>query len=84
MAIYNRWGDTLTIQVNCGQHQPKGFVAPVTLVDVRYDEDGRHAFHFVEFLKADGGLSEILEQATMATRANLSPATLRKAIEEAL
>lgn len=83
MAIYSRWGNSLTIQVNCGQHQPKGFVTPATLVKVRYDEDGAIGFHFAEFLKADDP-TEIAEQVESATKANLSHITLREAIKEAL
>lgn len=83
MTIYSRWGNSLTIQVNCGEHQPQGFIAPVTLVQVRYDDDGTIGFHFAEFLKADNS-TEIAEQIEVATKANLSPVTLREAINEAL
>lgn len=82
MAIYNRWGATISIVANCGQHQPKGFVTSVTLVLVRF-EDGKERYQFVEFLKADEGWEEVQAAVSAAPVVNLDKKILRTAIEQA-
>lgn len=59
MTIYTRMGNPLTILANCGEHLPRPFRAPVTLLWVEYENDKRKSYQFKEFLKATNGIEEI-------------------------
>lgn len=83
MAIYNRWGDKITITGNLGAHQPKGFAAPSTLVETQF-EDGHKSYAFITFLKADEGWKEVAETAGKAPSVKLSGKQLEAAIGRAL
>lgn len=82
MTIFNRWGDTLTIQADCGQQKPKGSKYSSRLVLASHD-DNRNAFYFIHSLKSDGGMVEIEQAALSASKRTLSRDNLRRAIEEA-
>lgn len=83
MAIYNRWGDKVTIVANLGEHQPEGFVTPVTLVKVKF-EDFSHSFIFIIFLKADNGWKEVQDAVDKAPSVKLHSKQLEAAIGRAL
>ena len=82
MSIYTRWGDTLEIQFNCGQHKPQGSKYASSLVLASH-EDGRKAFYFIFALKADKGLNEIEQDTFSKPNMKLSREDLKRAIEEA-
>lgn len=86
MAIYNRFGDKLVIVQKCGEHQPKGFTAPVMLVGVKFDDEGENhlRYQFAEALKADGGWQEIKSAVDAATLNVVSGSSLVAAIQQAL
>lgn len=81
--IYNRWGDKVTIVANLGQHQPKEFNAPATLVEIEFNDEHK-SYAFVIFLKADGGWKEIAETTGTAPSVELSGKQLIQAIRRAL
>jgi hypothetical protein len=88
--IYTRWGSHVTVLRRCGQHQPEGFEVPATLLLVeikdpeKVDELAFQRFRFLEFLRADGGLPEIIEAAENVPVIKLDPDQLKVAIKEAL
>ena len=58
--IYTRFGSAVRILRNCGQHKPKGFITPVRLVLVAYNDNPRRTrYYFAETLKADAGSHKI-------------------------
>jgi len=83
VAIYNRFSDELTIIANCGEHKPEEFVAPMTLVQIKYS-DGDDRYCFAEFLKANNGWLEIETALGNAPVVELDPASLKKAIRQAM
>lgn len=87
MSIYTRWGGTVEITANCGQHQPAHFDVSGTLVRsvTHYDDEpSRERYHFAEFLRADDGLPEILAAISVAPPVTLDAVALAAAIEQAL
>ena len=82
MSIYNRWGDTVEIQFNCGQHRPMGSKYSSSLVLASH-EDGRKAFYFIDSLKSPNTLQHIEEVAFSKPKVKLSRKDLRRAIQEA-
>jgi len=81
--IYTRWGEPVTVVAACGECQPAGFCAPVTLVRVQFG-DGDERYRFAQFLRADGGFSEILTAVQSARPVRLSAAALEVAIQQAM
>ena len=84
MAIHGFWGGQVQIVENCGDHQPKGFKFPATLVKVRYEDDGRERYAFVMCLRADSGAVEIEQTVYKLPVVTLDKAILKKAIQQAL
>lgn len=82
MEIYNRWGDKLEIEFNCGQHRPQGSKYASSLVLAGHEDD-RKAFYFIFALKANGGLNEIEQVTFSKPKLKLSREDLKRAIEEA-
>jgi hypothetical protein len=88
MTIWTRWGAEITIVTNCGEHQPKGFKAPSTLVRVRFPGDGdigpTDGYKFFHTLRATEGWEEIQTAIDNAPTEELDPTTLKLAIKDAL
>lgn len=86
MAIYDRWYSKLEIWENCGKHKVKGFPAPLTLVKIKLVDSGLFGYLFAEFLRADGGLSEIVDEVNRYTvsKVELNEPQLSEALQEAL
>lgn len=82
MAIYNGWGNIVTVKADCGEHkQGKRYAHSLILAT---HEDGKEAFYFDYTLKADGGIQEIVRATKAANKLALSKNTLKQAIKEAL
>lgn len=76
--IYTRWGIEFQIESAALDVEVDHLPAPVTLVR---NKDGR--FQFAEFLRADGGLNEVMEAVRAAEPLNISNQELEEAIKQA-
>lgn len=89
MAIYTRWGESVTIEQNCGQHESQlgggkhKVTTTVTLVKVKF-EDGDERYAIAESLKADEGWTEIEAAVAEASKVTLEAAELKRALREAV
>jgi hypothetical protein len=81
--IYTRWGSKIKICINCGQHQPQEFRAPITLLRVKHIETQEFDYQFAEFLRADKGYNEILQAIEVAETEILTGRDLKKALRKA-
>ncbi len=80
MAIYTRWGHTITLVAKCGKHlHLNGGKVKARLVMV--EENGHDGFEFLEFLRADGGLSELESTHESLKTLDLRGESLTRAIE---
>lgn len=81
--IYQKFGCTLTVIGNCGEHQPPYLNYDALLLKVHYEDDGQEGFQFAELLRADKGFHEILHAAESAPRIILTDDELKAAFKDA-
>jgi hypothetical protein len=74
----------LKIIGRCGMYKPLNFKSSVTLARVQFEDDQRIRHQFLEFLKADDGIVEILDAYNAAPLLELKGEELKKAIREAM
>jgi len=84
MAIYSRWGTEHKLVANCGEQRVKGFEIPLTLLKTVRVEDGKPAFQFAAFLRADNAAAEIDDAVKELPTLTLTKHNLKIAIQEAL
>lgn len=83
MSIYTRFGSPVEVIADCGECQPEGYRATLTLLKVRYTESKEEGYYFMEFLKASDAWSEIQRAIWAAPDVTLTSEEFNKAIEEA-
>lgn len=87
MTIYTRMGAEVKIlELVAGEHKPKGFEYPLTLVKAELSGDKQkwNKYCFAQFLIADEGQTEIARAVGQAPVVTLDGKTLAKAIRAAL
>lgn len=89
MTIYTRWGSEVEVLQNCGECQPEGFRASVTLLKVKFMQNmgtslDNEGYYFMEFLKGTEGWIEIQRAVESAPNVTLSSDEYTQAFKEAM
>jgi hypothetical protein len=83
-VIYSKFGCELTVTGHCGDHKPKGWQFPVTLLRAVRKDDGAARHYLMAYLRADGGIDELEAAAKAAPVVVMPKAELKAALDQAM
>jgi hypothetical protein len=83
--IYTRFGNSVEVLADCGEHRPTGWKYAARILKVRWrEEDDGEGYVFAPFLRADGGIKEIEKAIEAAPKVELTAAEAGYAINRAV